>query len=59
MDGGGPAIGSVNRGLAWRACAIQVTKGASMFAIPFSVNMIESGQIGARLALETRYRTID
>jgi hypothetical protein len=30
-----------------------------MFAIPFSVNMNESGQFGAGLALETRYRTID
>ncbi len=30
-----------------------------MFAIPFSVNMNEFGQIGAGLALETRYRTID
>jgi hypothetical protein len=56
---GSPAIDCVNRGLACRACAIQVTKGASMFAIPFSVNMNESGQIGAGLALETRYRTID
>jgi hypothetical protein len=30
-----------------------------MFEIPFSVNMNGSGQIGAGLALETRYRTID
>jgi hypothetical protein len=28
-------------------------------AIPFGVNMNESGQIGAGLALKTRYRTID
>ena len=37
----------------------RVRNGASMFAIPFSVNMNESGQIGAGLALEIRYRTID
>jgi hypothetical protein len=52
-------IGYVQRGLAWRACAIQITKGASMFAIPFRVNLNESRQIGAGPALETRYRTID
>ncbi|MGA7385419.1 MAG: hypothetical protein WBW81_12220 [Methylocella sp.] len=28
-------------------------------AIPFGVNMNESGQIGAGLILEPRYRTID
>jgi hypothetical protein len=50
---------SVKRGFAWRACAIQVTKGASMFAILFRVTMNESRQIGAGPALETRYRTID
>ena len=50
---GSPAIDFVNRGMAYGARAIQVTKGASMFAIPFSVNMNESGQIGAGVADET------
>jgi cytochrome b561 len=45
--------------LTCRACAIQASEGASMCAIPFGVNVNESGQIGAGLALETRYRTID
>src|ERR1700738_5107324 len=42
--------------LTCRACAIQASEGASMCAIPFGVNVNESGQIGAGLALETRYR---
>jgi len=59
VDRGRPAIGSVQRGLACRACATSVTKGASMFVIPFRVNMNESRQIGAGPSLAARYRTID
>jgi hypothetical protein len=38
--------------------AMTMSSSPAVAAIPFGVNMNESGQIGAGLALETRYRTI-